>query len=620
MPEQHIIITDKTNNLYPLAWGVAGGNVTTFKLDVQPPPGNSFTVANINNTSVILNNSSISSFSNLSIQTTNSNDTLTLGGPGSLSFSCGNGITFSSSFINMSGGSNLYLSGGSITASTGNFTVTGPSNFGAPVTFSSLTTFNNTVNFNRYPFFNAGAQFSEGNYNFVNNASISFTSDNGVFGINNSKYFNIYGNQDSTISTINGNLTIVAGGSNGTTRIYGGGNGISISGSKVSINTGNFTVTGTSNFTSPTTFSGTANFTTPAYFNSYQFTYGDSFIYNGTTQFISNQIYAVSNSSIATANFNYATRYPKLNIINTTTRTLVINPTITSRGTTKLDAVIDSDNTVFTNLQYIDSSNIISNGTNTYTYGSGDTAFIFPDAGNNSPLNSKMVSVNIDGNIDVDTLDNNTVVEFGVYSSYQGTLTPYPFNSDQHIAIYVALLDSSDNFYTMCLLQGYNDSCLDDGSQHCFVRLKDLLEKDSSGNTNTVLDSTWKFKLFGISHGVTEMSASTIVFKYTMYEPIKAGSGGGSSINEATLYSPYSSLSTYNINDLVIYNNNLYKCITAVTTAEAFDSNKWLNTSLSTEITDNTNSLGGLKLVKMNSATYANLPTYDNNTLYVIKD
>jgi len=232
----------------------------------------------------------------------------------------------------------------------------------------------------------------------------------------------------------------------------------------------------------------------------------------------------------------------------------------------------------------------------------------------------KTLRINIDGNIDVDTLDNNTVVEFGVYSSYQGTLTPYPFNSDQHIAIYVALLDSSDNFYTMCLLQGYNDSCLDDGSQHCFVRLKDLLEKDSSGNTNTVLDSTWKFRLFGISHGVTEMSASTIVFKYTMYEPIKAGSGGGSSINEATLYSPYSSLSTYNINDLVIYNNNLYKCITAVTTAEAFDSNKWLNTSLSTEITDNTNSLGGLKLVKMNSATYANLPTYDNNTLYVIKD
>jgi hypothetical protein len=620
MPEQHIIITDKTNNLYPLAWGVAGGNVTTFKLDVQPPPGNSFTVANISNTSVILNNSSISSFSNLSIQTTNSNDTLTLGGSGKLHLSCGNGITFSSSFINVGGGSNLYLNAISITASTSNFTVTGPSNFNAPVTFSSSTTFNGTANFNSYSFFNTGAQFSEGYYNFVNNASISFTSNNGVFAINNSKFFNIYGNQDSTISTTNGNLILTSGGDNGTTYIYGGSNGINVSGSKVSINTGNFTVTGTSNFTSPTTFSGTANFTTPAYFNSYQFTYGDSFTYNGTTQFISNQIYSVSNSSIATANFNYATRYPKLNIINTTTRTLVINPTIISLGTTKIRAVIDSDNTVFTNLQYIDSSNIISNGSNTYTYSSSDTAFIFPDAGNNSPLNSKMVSVNIDGNIDVDTLDNNTVVEFGVYSSYQGTLTPYPFNSDQHIAIYVALLDSSDNFYTMCLLQGYNDSCLDDGSQHCFVRLKDLLEKDSSGNTNTVLDSTWKFKLFGISHGVTEMSASTIVFKYTMYEPIKAGSGGGSSINESTLYSPYNSLSTYNINDLVIYNNNLYKCITAVTTAEAFDSNKWLNTSLSTEITDNTNSLGGLKLVKMNSATYANLPTYDNNTLYVIKD
>lgn len=42
----------------------------------------------------------------------------------------------------------------------------------------------------------------------------------------------------------------------------------------------------------------------------------------------------------------------------------------------------------------------------------------------------------------------------------------------------------------------------------------------------------------------------------------------------------YDNTATYNLDDAVIYNNTLYRCTTAVTTAEDFDSNKWTATNL----------------------------------------
>lgn len=42
----------------------------------------------------------------------------------------------------------------------------------------------------------------------------------------------------------------------------------------------------------------------------------------------------------------------------------------------------------------------------------------------------------------------------------------------------------------------------------------------------------------------------------------------------------YSNAQTYSIGDIVVYNNQLYRCTTAVTTAEEFDVAKWQKTSL----------------------------------------
>lgn len=46
----------------------------------------------------------------------------------------------------------------------------------------------------------------------------------------------------------------------------------------------------------------------------------------------------------------------------------------------------------------------------------------------------------------------------------------------------------------------------------------------------------------------------------------------------------YDSTSTYAVGDYCIYNNTLYKCITAIATAENFDSTKWAQISIIEEI------------------------------------
>ena len=45
----------------------------------------------------------------------------------------------------------------------------------------------------------------------------------------------------------------------------------------------------------------------------------------------------------------------------------------------------------------------------------------------------------------------------------------------------------------------------------------------------------------------------------------------------------YSATNTYAVGDYCIHENVLYKCKTAITTGEAFDSNKWVQTTCGTE-------------------------------------
>ena len=76
--------------------------------------------------------------------------------------------------------------------------------------------------------------------------------------------------------------------------------------------------------------------------------------------------------------------------------------------------------------------------------------------------------------------------------------------------------------------------------------------------------------------------------------------------NDAALFDnmsdQYSASRTYDVGDICIYDNKLYKCVTAVATAEAFDQTKWNKTSFAAlhanqekKISENTQSLTQLK-------------------------
>lgn len=55
-------------------------------------------------------------------------------------------------------------------------------------------------------------------------------------------------------------------------------------------------------------------------------------------------------------------------------------------------------------------------------------------------------------------------------------------------------------------------------------------------------------------------------------------------VQEDMITDAYSSSSTYSVGDYCIYGNTLYKCTTAISTAEAFNSNKWTATTIATEL------------------------------------
>lgn len=58
--------------------------------------------------------------------------------------------------------------------------------------------------------------------------------------------------------------------------------------------------------------------------------------------------------------------------------------------------------------------------------------------------------------------------------------------------------------------------------------------------------------------------------------------------NESIISDAYDNTKTYAVGDIVIYNNVLYKCITAITTAEDFDSTKWTATKVAELVADET--------------------------------
>ena len=67
--------------------------------------------------------------------------------------------------------------------------------------------------------------------------------------------------------------------------------------------------------------------------------------------------------------------------------------------------------------------------------------------------------------------------------------------------------------------------------------------------------------------------------------------------------SPYDDTATYDIDDYCLYQGNLYKCIVAVTVAESFDPDKWVQTSIAEGL--------GSANIEVIAAEYDDTLTYD---------
>lgn len=546
MAEQHIIIADADtqDDVYPMAWSVRGGDGTFGNVNIAPANGSSTANVNINNGKINIyeSNIAIGSFnSNMNYYGNNAN----IATKGNLGLT----TTDSNSFVEVGGpGSVSIIPGGNILLSTG-------SNI-------SLSCGSNIL-------LGCGGSITIGS-----------------------------GSGETRISAGAGVLTL-QGGSNG---MYVSSNNVNASVSNVNATISNINLTG-GNFNvgmGQTNFAYPVTFNSPATFNSLANINGVMSI-NNTSYSTCNLNTNLAYANISTAHTNHSD--VQKTYVNRKIDINAINPSIRTYGNSKIRGTINTDKTVFTNLQYMNSA-----ASYTYTNSFTSSSFSF---GTIDTLNL-LATVPITDTINVSALDDNTVVQANL------SVTAIIVGTDDFVTLYVELYNNdTSTHYPITLLDAESKAGTDFSATLPTLFLKDLID-----NSVTQLDSNWQFLVYA-NPNFTPSATGTVTCTTTikLFEPLTAGTGGGGgTVNDTNLYLPYNSATTYNKNDMVKYNDILYKCVVPVTSPEAFDSNKWINTVLSNEVTDNINALGGLSLVKMNSATYANLPSYDSNILYVVKD
>lgn len=107
-------------------------------------------------------------------------------------------------------------------------------------------------------------------------------------------------------------------------------------------------------------------------------------------------------------------------------------------------------------------------------------------------------------------------------------------------------------------------------------------------------------------------------------QPISTGGGDTANPN---ISDAYDSTATYSVGEYCIYNDTLYKCTTAVSAAEAFDSAKWTATTVSAELLDIISRISALETAlngysfsdTMTQAEYDEI-TPEENTFYPVTE
>ena len=133
------------------------------------------------------------------------------------------------------------------------------------------------------------------------------------------------------------------------------------------------------------------------------------------------------------------------------------------------------------------------------------------------------------------------------------------------------------------------------------VNILDVINTLTSEETNKPLSAKQGKELKGLIDN-TYTSSEIDTFLSTINGNITTINSNISSLNDTKLEKTnvsdvYDSTSTYAVGDYCIYENTLYKCTTAISTAEEFDSSKWTVASISYEFKRITNELSN----KLNS-------------------
>lgn len=120
-----------------------------------------------------------------------------------------------------------------------------------------------------------------------------------------------------------------------------------------------------------------------------------------------------------------------------------------------------------------------------------------------------------------------------------------------------------------------------DGSQETVIPTLTLLVERVEAAASSVLDMTVEAQTLAAGSDATysyDEETNTATFG------IPRGADG--SLASGVLAPTYSSSATYAVGDYVYYSGNLYRCTTAITTAEAWTSGHWTQVALAPEVTD----------------------------------
>lgn len=179
--------------------------------------------------------------------------------------------------------------------------------------------------------------------------------------------------------------------------------------------------------------------------------------------------------------------------------------------------------------------------------------------------------------------DANTNIERAMAVA-QGKSAGYVFNTYSELIAYIAVPENAEKFRL-------GDQFLikaTDVPDYWWDNTVTTAQTDSAGNLISGKNTSGK-----IIGALVELEARKIdLSKYDA--------------NDVALFNnmsdQYSSARTYDVGDICIHNNDLYKCVTAVEAAETFNASKWNKTSLAAlhaeqekKISENTQSLTNLK-------------------------